>query len=75
MGTYGQTLGKMALCLVVVTEDGGAIDYKPAAVRTLLRIVDVLPFLYVVGFVVILVTGRTQRLGDIVAVTVVVRAA
>ena len=74
-GTYGQTLGKMALGLVVVTENGGDVDYGPAAIRTLLRLVDVLPVLYLVGFVLLLVTDRTQRLGDIAADTVVVRAA
>lgn len=73
-GNYGQTLGKMALGLVVVTEDGDDIDYGPATIRTLLRLVDVLPVLYLVGFVVILITDRKQRLGDIVADTVVVRA-
>ena len=74
-GTYGQTLGKMALGLVVVTEGGGAIDYGAAAIRTLLRLVDVLPVFYLLGFVVMLLTDRTQRVGDIAADTVVVRVA
>ena len=69
-GTYGQTV----LDLVVVTEDGGGVDYGPAAIRTLLRVVDVLPVLYLLGFVLILATDRKQRLGDIAADTVVVRA-
>jgi uncharacterized RDD family membrane protein YckC len=73
-GNYGQTVGKMALGIVVVTEDGAPIDYGTAAIRTVLRIVDALPFLYLVGLVLILVTDRNQRLGDIVADTVVVRA-
>jgi len=73
-GTYGQTIGKMALDIVVVTEDGNPIDYGPAAIRTLLRIVDILPVFYLVGFIAMLVTDRKQRLGDIVADTVVVRA-
>ncbi|EMA15322.1 RDD family protein [Haloarcula marismortui] len=73
-GTYGQTIGKMALDIVVVTEDGDPIDFGPAAIRSLLRIVDVLPAFYLIGFVAVLVTDRKQRLGDIVADTVVVRA-
>jgi len=73
-GQYGQTIGKMALDIVVVTEDGDPIEYGPAAVRTLLRIVDVLPAFYLIGFVAVLVTDRKQRLGDIIADTVVVRA-
>lgn len=74
-GTYGQTIGKMALGIVVVTENGEAIEYGPAAIRTVLRVIDVLPVLYLLGFIVVLVTDRKQRLGDIVANTVVVRAA
>lgn len=73
-GTYGQTLGKMALGLVVVTEEGGPIGYGPATVRSLLRVVDVLPVFYLLGFVLVLLTDRSQRLGDIAAGTVVVRA-
>lgn len=73
-GTYGQTIGKMALDIVVVTEEGDHIEYGPATIRTILRIIDALPFLYLVGIIVILLTDRDQRLGDIAADTVVVRA-
>lgn len=73
-GNYGQTIGKMALSIVVVTEDGDPIDYGPAAIRTVLRIIDALPFLYLLGIILIFVTDRKQRLGDIAADTVVVRA-
>lgn len=73
-GTYGQTIGKMALDIVVVTEDGNSIDYGPAAIRTVLRIVDALPVFYLVGIILVLVTDRKQRLGDLAADTVVVRA-
>ena len=71
---YGQTVGKMLTDVVVVTEDGDAIGYRESAVRTLLRLVDVLPFFYLVGVVAIYLTGRRQRVGDLVADTVVVRA-
>lgn len=73
-GTYGQTVGKMALGLVVVSENGEPIDYRPATIRTILRIVDALPVLYLVGFVLVLLTDRNQRVGDLAADTVVVRA-
>lgn len=72
-GSYGQTIGKMALGIVVVTEDGEPIAYRAAAIRTILRIVDALPALYLIGIIVIVLTDRNQRLGDIVADTVVVR--
>lgn len=71
---YGQTVGKMALGLVVVTEDGTPIDYRAAVIRTLLRIIDALPVLYLIGLLAIVLTDRKQRLGDIVADTVVVRS-
>lgn len=72
-GNYGQTIGKMALGIVVVTDDGGPIDYREAAIRTVLRIVDALPVLYLIGIIVIFLTDRNQRVGDLVADTVVVR--
>jgi uncharacterized RDD family membrane protein YckC len=71
---YGQTVGKMVMDIVVVTEDGDPITYRDSAIRTLLRIVDALPFFYVVGLVAIFVTDRKQRVGDLVADTVVVKA-
>ncbi|NHX35729.1 MULTISPECIES: RDD family protein [Halolamina] len=71
-GRYGQTLGKRAVGLVVVTEDGDAIDYWDALVRNLLRVVDALPAFFLLGAAVIVVTERGQRVGDLAAETVVV---
>lgn len=70
-GNYGQTLGKMALDLVVVTVDGEPADYEAATIRTVMQVIDVLPVLYLFGFVLVLVTDRKQRLGDLAADTVV----
>ena len=42
-------------------------------VRNLLRLVDALPSAYMVGIISILVTARSQRLGDLAAGTIVVR--
>jgi uncharacterized RDD family membrane protein YckC len=73
--TSGQTLGKRALGVRVVRRGGGPAGLGPVIARTLLRVVDGLPFLYLVGFVCMLATGgRAQRLGDIAAGTQVVRA-
>ena len=68
----GRTPGKQLLGLRVVRTDGTPAGPGPILVRTLLRIVDQLPILYLVGFVVMLVTGRQQRLGDLAAQTHVV---
>lgn len=71
-GSSGQTIGKRLLGIVVVDLEGDPIGYRAALVRTLLHVVDFLPTLYIVGFVLILVTDRWQRVGDIGAGTVVV---
>jgi uncharacterized RDD family membrane protein YckC len=72
----GQTLGKLVLGLQVVRADGSRPSVWAVALRTLLRIVDWLPFLYFVGFITMMATGRRrQRLGDLAAKTIVARAA
>lgn len=74
-GTTGQTPGKNALGIRVVSvSTGRPPSMERALLRSLLRIVDWLPTLFLLGFVVALVTARKQRLGDLVADTVVVRA-
>jgi uncharacterized RDD family membrane protein YckC len=71
----GQSVGKRLLGLRVVRADGSRPSAAAIAVRTLLRIVDWLPFLYLVGFIAMLATGvRRQRLGDLAAKTRVARA-
>jgi len=70
----GRTLGKAALGLRVRSADGSRA--RPAQIlgRTLLRVVDSLPFLYLVGLISIVASGdRRQRLGDLAARTQVVR--
>ena len=71
--TRGQTVGKMIVGLRVVKADGTALSYGPAALRTALRIVDGLPFFYLLGFIVVVSSQRGQRIGDMVASTLVVR--
>ncbi len=71
--TWGQTLGKRLFGLRVARTDGGRIGYGGAFVRTALRAVDFLPVAYAVGAVAISATRQKQRLGDLVAGTVVVR--
>ncbi len=71
----GQTVGKRLLGLRVTRADGSRPSAAAISVRTLLRLVDWLPFLYLVGFLAMLATGeRRQRLGDLAAKTRVARA-
>lgn len=69
----GQTPGKRWSGLRVVSLSGGSVGAGSSVVRNLLRLVDVLPGAYLVGIVMVLVTGRNQRVGDLLAGTLVVR--
>ena len=71
-GYRGQTIGKMATGIKVVTEATGANPgVAAAAIRTVLRLVDGL-FNYAVAFASVLVSAKRQRLGDMAAHTLVV---
>ena len=74
--TVGQSVGKRLLGLQVTRADGSRPSAAAIAARTLLRLLDWLPALYLVGFIAMLATGdeRRQRLGDLAANTRVVRA-
>jgi uncharacterized RDD family membrane protein YckC len=72
--TRGRTLGKLALGLRVVRDDGGPIGFRHALARGLFA---VFPDIWASGGTAALITsalnGRGKRLGDIVAGTVVVQ--
>jgi uncharacterized RDD family membrane protein YckC len=72
-GTSGQTLGKMVVKIKVVREDGSRCDLGAALLRNILRIIDHLPFLYLLGIILIAATDKRQRLGDMLARTLVVK--
>jgi uncharacterized RDD family membrane protein YckC len=75
-GTKGWTLGKLATGIRTVREDSGHVaGVGKATVRWLLWIVDAAPYLipYIVGLVTALATKKNQRVGDLVAKTLVVR--
>lgn len=69
----GRTPGKRWTGLRVVDRNGGPVRLVPSAVRNLLRLVDMLPGFYLVGTIVVLVSKRNQRLGDLAAGTFVIR--
>ncbi len=84
----GASPGKLALGMKVVTLTGQPIGFSHAALRNLLRAADAMPLpyaagilsaathslslLYPAGLVAMLVTRRFQRIGDLVAGTMVV---
>lgn len=69
----GQTLGKRALGTRVVDGTGRKLEFPQIALRNLLRFLDALPGFYLVGGAAMLLNGRYQRLGDLVANTIVLR--
>ena len=70
----GQTPGKRMNGLRVVRSAGQPVNFVTSTIRNVLRLVDWLPATYAVGVLAILVTARNQRLGDLAAGTIVVRA-
>ena len=70
----GQTIGKRLFGLRVISEDGEPARFVAVIVRNLVRVVDFLPLLYGVGLVTLIVSARSQRLGDYAGGTFVVRA-
>jgi uncharacterized RDD family membrane protein YckC len=70
----GQTLGKRMFGLRVIADDGAPAGFTAVLVRNLVRVVDFLPGFYGLGLLAIVVSSRSQRLGDLAAGTFVVRA-
>lgn len=70
----GQTPGKRWLKLRVIREDGRPVTFWEAVARNIVRIFDMSPgVFYSIGLVSVFVSSRDQRIGDLVAGTVVVR--
>jgi|KBSMisStandDraft_5_1062788.scaffolds.fasta_scaffold23201_2 uncharacterized RDD family membrane protein YckC len=69
----GRTPGKRWSSLRVVCDDGSPLTFRSSALRNVLRLVDILPGLYLVGAIAIFATRANQRLGDLAAGTLVVR--
>jgi len=71
-GKSGQTPAKMFLNLKVEKKDGSECGYVSALIRNVLRVIDILPQLYIVGIISIFLTSENQRVGDLAGGTVVV---
>lgn len=70
----GRTLGKAALGLRVLTDEGAPIGFRHAVVRTLVGLVDFwFPPGGAVAVISVLVSPDDQRLGDLAAGTIVLR--
>jgi uncharacterized RDD family membrane protein YckC len=68
----GRTPGKRAAKIRVIHRSGRALSFVEALARNLVRFVDYLPGFYAVGVISIFFSKQNQRLGDMVAGTLVV---
>jgi uncharacterized RDD family membrane protein YckC len=74
----GQTPGKRWLRLRVIQEDGRPITFFSSLSRNLIRGADMMPILvifpfYSIGIISVFASVRSQRLGDFIAGTVVIK--
>ncbi|MCY4129505.1 MAG: RDD family protein [Gammaproteobacteria bacterium] len=68
----GVTPGKYYMGLRAVNADGTPIGWINSVIRSTLLVVDFLPFGYLIGIVTMALSRTQQRIGDIVAGTIVV---
>jgi uncharacterized RDD family membrane protein YckC len=71
---WGATVGKRVLGLRVVAANGSAASMNAVLIRNVVRLVDWLPLLYIVGAISVFAGQPRQRLGDRAAKTRVVAA-
>ena len=71
--TRGRSLGKLALGLRVVREDGGPVRFRHAFVRALLGVVEIWLSFGSIALIASLSSRQGRRLGDYLAGTLVVR--
>ena len=68
----GQTPGKKLMKLRVIKDSGRQITFFESLTRNVIRIVDYLPGMYLVGVITMLCNKANKRLGDLAAGTIVV---
>lgn len=68
----GQTLGKRIVKIKVVKIDGYQASFGDYLMRWLLRLVDVWTSMGVIGLIALVMSEKTQRLGDMTAGTAVI---
>ncbi len=69
----GSTPGKRAIRVRVIRQDGMPITLTESIIRNLIRLIDFLPLAYGLGVVTMFIDGKSRRLGDLAAGTLVVR--
>ena len=69
----GKSLGKLAMGLRIVSDDGGSIRFRHALIRGLLAVLEIYMTLGSVACLVSLFNDKSKRLGDMLAGTYAIR--
>ena len=69
----GRTLGKAAMGLRVVTREGAPVRFRHSAIRAMIGLIEIWFFLGIPAVIAMISSRRDQRLGDLVAGTLVLR--
>lgn len=72
MATRGRSLGKMAMGLRVVSDDGGPERLRQAVIRALSAVVEIFMLMGAPAVIASLASAKGKRLGDIFAGTMVI---
>lgn len=70
-GFFAATLGKSLMRIQVLKSDGDPCSFSESFKRNVVRYIDWLPLIYVLGGIFVLASSKRQRLGDLVAGTIV----
>lgn len=70
---WGQTLGKKLFGIKVMMQDGRKCTVLAAILRNVFRLIDVIFGGYLLAIIVMTLTPRRQRVGDLIARTVVIK--
>lgn len=71
--TRGKSLGKLAMGLRVVRDDGGSIRFRHALIRALLAVLEIYMMLGSLACMVSLFNDKSKRIGDMLAGTYAIR--
>jgi uncharacterized RDD family membrane protein YckC len=69
----GRSIGKRAAGIRVISATGAAESFSSSLLRNIARLIDFLPVFYIVGSISILASTNNQRIGDMLANTIVIR--
>ncbi|MBN9240095.1 MAG: hypothetical protein BGO97_10315 [Micrococcales bacterium 70-64] len=67
--SHGKSLGKLATGARIVRDDGGAIGFRHAFIRSLMNVIETFMTVGSLAAITALLNGRAKRMGDLIAGT------